>query len=127
VRGGAHQPPVQLAGANEEVEHLASDHARVEHLHTLRQQALAIVRGQLGGAEAHIVSKSHAQLLHGLARESGEHVRERAADLLCHLAVDLLAVEAADVVRREDLGWGRGAHALAILRIAPAPAPAARA
>ncbi len=40
----------------------------------------------------------------GLALQLREHPRERAADQLGDLAVELLAVQAADVVGLEDLG-----------------------
>ena len=42
----------------------------------------------------------------GLAGQPREHARERAADQLGRVAVDLLAVKAADVIRLEDLRAG---------------------
>ena len=49
----------------------------------------------------------------GLAREVGQHVRERAADPLGDVAVDLLAVQAAHVVGLEDLLRELGGHSVA--------------
>ena len=45
-----------------------------------------------------------------LARQAREHARERAPDQLGDVAVDLLAVQAADVVGLEDLGRGQTWH-----------------
>ena len=103
VRGGAHQAAVQLARSNEVVEHLASDLAGIDHVDTGPQQALAIAGRQLRGGQAHVVTEADSKLRHGLAGQAAEHVRERAADPLGDVAVDLLAVQAADVVGLEDL------------------------
>ena len=85
----------------------------VDHVGALAQQALAVARRELGRAQAHVASQADAQLRHGLAGELAEHVRERTRRSLGDVAVDLLAVEAADVVGLEDLGGGAGAHVLA--------------
>ena len=44
VRGGAHQPAVELARADEVVEHLGADLAGVEHVRALGQQPVAVAR-----------------------------------------------------------------------------------
>ncbi len=107
MRGGAHQPAVELARADEEVEHLGADLAGVEHVCALAEHAVAVAGRELGRGQAHVASEADAQLADGLARQAREHAREPAADLLGDVAVDLLAVEAADVVGLEDLGrWG---------------------
>ena len=72
-------------------------HARVE-------QSLAVAGRELGGAEAHVPPQADAQIADGLAGEAAEHVREGARDLLGRVAIDLLAVDAPDVIRLEDVG-----------------------
>ena len=96
------RPPSRLARADEEVEHLGADLADVEHVRALGDHALAVARGELGRGEAHVAAEADAQLGGGLAGEVGDDARERAADRLGDVAVDLLAVEAADVVGLED-------------------------
>ena len=56
-------------GADEKVEHLGAHQARVEHVHPLLEQTLAIACGQLGSVQAHVVAESHAQPIHWLAGE----------------------------------------------------------
>ncbi len=107
VRGGAHQPAVQLARADQEVQHLAAHLARVDHVRARRQQPLAVARRELRRAQAHVAPEPHAQPRDRLARERAEHVREGPPDPLGEVAVDLLAVQPADVVRLEDVGGGR--------------------
>ena len=104
VRGRAHQPAVEVARADEVIEHLRADHPGVEHVRALGDQALAIACGELGGGEAHVAPEADPQLARRLVRQLRQHARERAADRLRHVAVYLLAVEAADVVGLEDLG-----------------------
>ena len=62
VRCRAHQPAVQRSRADEEVEHLAADHASVEHVRALVEQALAVAGAELGGAQAHVAPEPHAQV-----------------------------------------------------------------
>ena len=69
-----------------------------------------VARRELRRGQAHVAPEAEAQLARRLAGELGEHARERAADLLGDVAVDLLAVEAADVVGLEDLWGRRGRH-----------------
>ena len=57
VRGGAHQSAVQLARADEVVEHLATDLPGIDHIDTGSQQALAIASRQLRGGQAHVVAE----------------------------------------------------------------------
>ena len=103
VRGGAHQPAVELARADEEIEHLGPDHPGVEHVRALGHHAVAVARGELRRGQAHVAAEPDPQLARPACRAAREHARERAADLLGDVAVDLLAVEAADVVGLEDL------------------------
>ena len=110
VRGGAHQPAVEVARADEEVEHLGPDHPGVEHVGALGDHAVAVARRQLGRGEPHVAPQADPQLARRLAAQPGEHERERAADLLGHVAVDLLAVQPADVVGLEDLGGDGRRH-----------------
>ena len=111
VRGGAHEPAVEPARADEEVEHLRADHPGVEHVGALGGHALAVARGELGRGQAHVAAEAEPQVRRALAGQLGEHAHERAADLLGDVPVDLVAVQAADVVGLEDLGGdghGRG-------------------
>ena len=104
VRGGADQAAVELARADQEVADLGRGLAGVEHVDALGDQPGAVARGELGRAEAHVVRERDPQLARRLAGKLAEHAREGAADLLGDVAVDLLAVEAADVVGLEDRG-----------------------
>ena len=65
---------------------------------------VAVAGGELGGGQAHVATEADAQLARRLAREIRQHAGEGAPDGLGDVAVDLLAVEAADVVGLEDLG-----------------------
>ncbi len=103
MRGGAHEPAIQLARPDEEVEHLAADLPRVDDRRALRDHPGAVAGGELGRREAHVAAEADAQLGGGLAGELGENEREPAPDGFGDVAVDLLAVEAADVVGLEDL------------------------
>ena len=58
-------------------------------------------------------TKAHPKLARRLVRKGSEHVCERAPDALGERAVQLLRVQAADVVGLEDLRGGGGAHAIA--------------
>ena len=103
VRGGAHQPAVELARADEVIEHLGADHPGVEHVRALRGHALAVTRRELRRGQPHVAPEPEPQLAHRPAGELPDHARERPPDVLGDVAVDLLAVQAADVVGLEDL------------------------
>ena len=105
VREGA------LAGADHEIEHLGADHPGVEHVRALGHEAGPVARGQLRRGQAHVAPEPHPQVAGRLAREVGEHARERPPDALGDVAVDLVPVEAADVVGLEDLGRWSGQQA----------------
>ena len=62
VRGGAHQAAVEVAGADEPIEHLGADHAGVDDVRAFGDHAVAIARGQLGGGEAHVAPEPDPQL-----------------------------------------------------------------
>jgi hypothetical protein len=110
VRGGAHQPAVELARADEEVEHLGPDHPGVDHVRSLGHHPVAVARGELRRGQPHVAPEADPELADRPAVQPAENPRERAADLLGDVAVDLLAVEAADVVGLEDLRRGGGRH-----------------
>ena len=118
MRGGAHQSAVERARADEVIEHLRANLTGIEHIRSLSEQAGAVSLGELRGRQAHVAAEADAQLGDGLAREIGEHARERTADPLGDRAVDLLAVETANVVGLEDVGCGGAGHVRAILRVA---------
>jgi hypothetical protein len=101
VGGGAHQAAVQLARPDGEVELLGPDHAHVEHVRALVAHAVGVApRHRLGG-EAHVAAEGDSQVRRVAVVLVGEHARERAADAVRGLLVELLAVEAAHVVRLE--------------------------
>ena len=107
VRGGAHQPAVERARADEEIEHLCPDHPGVEHVRALGHHAIAVTAGQLRCRQAHVAPEPDPQHARGFVTQACEHAHERAPDLLGDVAVDLLAVKAADVVGLEDRLRGR--------------------
>ena len=111
MRGGAHEPAVEAPGADEEVEHLGPDLTDVQHVGALRLHAGAVAGGEGGRREAHVAAEAEPQLGDGLAGEVRDHAREAATDLLGDVLVDLLAVQAADVVGLEDLA-GNGHRAV---------------
>ena len=82
VRGGADQPAVELARADQVVDDLGRDLAGVEHVDALGDQPGAVAGAQLRGGEAHVVAERDAQVGGGLAGELAEHAGERATDLL---------------------------------------------
>ena len=51
VRGGAHQPAVELARADRPVEHLGADHPDVEHVGALVGDAARVLRRPCAGAD----------------------------------------------------------------------------
>ena len=106
VRGGAHQAAVEVARADEEIEHLGADLAGIDHVRALGRHALGIGGRHLGGGEAHVAAEAEPQLVGGLALELGDHTGEGAADLAGAAGVEVAAVDTADVVRLEDLGIG---------------------
>ena len=108
VRGGAHQAAVELARADEPVEHLGADHSRRRAPRRPRARAHRGSGRPARGGQAHVAPDADAQLADRLAGERGEDVRERAADQLGDVAVDVLARDAADVVRLEDAGGDLG-------------------
>jgi hypothetical protein len=110
VRGRAHQAAVELARPDEEVEHLGADHPGVQHVRALRHHPVAIPRGELWCCEPHVPPEADPQAGRRLAAQAGEHARERPADLLGDVAVELLAAQAADVVGLEDLVGNGGRH-----------------
>jgi hypothetical protein len=70
----------------------------------LVDHALAVHRRQLGRGQPHVAAEPDVQVVGLLVRELPEHPRERPPDLVRDLVVDLLAVEASDVVGLEDAG-----------------------
>jgi hypothetical protein len=104
VRRGAHQAAIEVARADEEVEHLGAHHPGIEDVRALGDHPGAIATAQLGRGQAHVAAQADAQLAGRFAGQAGEHAHEGAADLLGPLAVELVAVQAADVVGLEDLG-----------------------
>src|SRR3954454_5671731 len=109
LRLSPHQPAVDLARADEEVEHLGPDLAGVENVRALAHHPALVALAQLRRGEPHVAAEPDPQTARVLAGEVGQHAHERAPELLGDLLVDVVAVEAADVVGLEDL-LGNGRH-----------------
>jgi hypothetical protein len=103
VRGRAHQPAVEVARADQPVEHLRADHPGIQHVGALGHHPLAIARGELTGGQPHVSPKPDTQLTGLLARKRPEHARERPSHVVRHAAADLLAIQPPDVIRLEDV------------------------
>src|SRR5581483_8889764 len=73
-------------------------------VHALGDEAGAVAGRELGRALAHVVAEGDAQGAGRPAPELREGAGEGAPDDLGHIAVDLGAVAAADVVGLEDVG-----------------------
>ena len=89
VRGGAHQPAVELARADEEIEHLGADHPGVEHVRALGDHPVAVAARPARARAGACRGRGRRAGRPRLAGHAGEHARERAADLLGDVAVDL--------------------------------------
>ena len=104
MRGGAHQPAVEIARADQPIDHLGPDHPGVDDVRALGHQSGAVAQRQLRRGQAHVAPEADLQLVRGLAGEIGERARQAATDRLGGVAVDVVAIEAADVVGLEDPG-----------------------
>ena len=103
MRRRAHQATVEVAGADQVIQHLGPHLTGVEDGGPLRHHALAVGRGHLGGAETHVAAKAQRQLRGWLVGQLGRYPGEGAPDGQGCPGVELLAVEAAYVVGLEDL------------------------
>ena len=104
VRGGDHGAAVELARADQLIEHLGGDHAGVEDGAALGDQAVAHPARHLRRLDPHVATQPDPQLAGLLCPQAGEHPGEGAADEPGGVAVHLLAVEPSDVVGLEDPG-----------------------
>ena len=77
VAGGAHQAAVEVARADEPVEHLGADQPGVDDVRALGDHAVAVARGELGRRQAHVAPQADPQLARRLAGEVGESARAR--------------------------------------------------
>jgi hypothetical protein len=96
VRGGDGDPAVEAELADREVDHLRPDEPDVQHVDAGVGGAARDGLGHRGGGEAHVAPDGDALRL--------EVLPVGAADRVGALLVQLGGVEAADVVRLEDLG-----------------------
>jgi len=101
--GRHHHPAVEVVRADEVVEHLGPDHPGVEHRRSLAGHPLEVRGGHLRCGQAHVAPKPEPQLGRRLLALVGDHPRERTADQLGDLGVEIGAVQAADVVGLEDV------------------------
>ena len=102
MRGGDHRAAVELPRADHEIEHLGADHPGIEDVRTLGDQAVAEPARHLRRLQTHVAADADAEVGDRLPAEVGEDPGERPAQQVGGVAVHLLAVEAADVVRLED-------------------------
>ena len=102
VRGGDHRAAVELARADQVVEHLGRDHAGVEHGRALEDHPVADLGRHLRRGQPHVAAEADPQLAGGLLAQPRQHPDEGAADRVGGRRVHLGAVEAADVVGLED-------------------------
>ena len=103
VRGGAHQAAVEVMRADQEVQHLGRDLAGVEHGRRPRCRSRPDRPSASSGAVRRMSRPRPSRSSPvGLPSSVGDHARERAADRDRRVAVDLVAVDAPDVVRLED-------------------------
>ena len=102
VRRGAHQAAVQVARADEVIEHLGADHPGVDDARALVADARDVALGHLRGGQAHVAPDADPQVADGRRLQLAQHARERAPDHVGDVLVDLIAVQAADVVGLED-------------------------
>ena len=119
VGGGDHRAAVELARADQVVEHLGRDHAGVEHGRALEDQAVAQLRRHRRRGQPHVAAEPDPQLAGLLAAQPAEHAGEGAADRVRGALVHLAAVEPADVVGLEDPGRRQGGCSLKTLPSAP--------
>ena len=111
VRGGAHQPAIELARADQEVEDLGADLPGIDHRRALGDDAIAVAPRELGCRQAHVAPEADGHVAGVFAREPGDDAGESATDLLGDITVDLVTVDPPDVIGledawRDDAGWG---------------------
>ena len=104
VRGGAHQPAVELARSDREIEDLGAHPADVQDIGALVPQPIRIAGRHGRRREAHVPAKGHPQLGGRAALARGQHAGERPPDPVRRVLVQLVGVDASDVVRLEDRG-----------------------
>ena len=80
VRGGDHRAAVELARADQVVEHLGGDHAGVEHRRALEDHPVAQLRRHLRRGQPHVAAEADPQLAGLLAAQPRQHPGEGAAD-----------------------------------------------
>ena len=80
VRGGDHRAAVELARADQVVEHLGRDHAGVEHGRALDDQPVAQLRRHRRRGQPHVAAEPDPQLARLLAAQPRQHAGEGAAD-----------------------------------------------
>ena len=108
VAGGEHGAG-HVEGAGGEVEHVRAGQPDVDDVEAVRGDAVGEGRRQLGRRRAHVVA-DHDDA--GLRRLRAQQPGQRRADLADQARVDLLADDAADVVRldqaRQVVAWNGG-------------------
>jgi hypothetical protein len=102
VRRGAHQPAVEVARADQPVDHLGADHPGVDDVRALGDEPVPVAPGEFRGREAHVAAEADAEVRRRLAGEVRERAGEPAAHRLGGVAVDVAPVDPADVVGLED-------------------------
>jgi hypothetical protein len=90
------------------VEHLGADHSRVQDRAPLGDEPLADPTAHLRSLVSHVSAETDSEVRGLLPAQPGEDSREGSPDEVGGLAVELAAVEAADVVGLEDARLDRG-------------------
>ena len=102
VRGGHHRAAVEVPRADQVVEHLGGDHPGVDHLGALEDHPVAQLRRHLRRGQAHVAAEADPQFARLFLAQSRQDAHERAPDVVRGALVELLAVDATDVVGLED-------------------------
>ena len=109
VRGGDHRAAVELARADQVVEHLGRDLAGVEDRRALGDEAVAHRARHRRRRQPHVAPEADPQLARLLAAQPSQHPGEGPPDRLSAVVSSISrAVQAADVVGLEDPGGGEG-------------------
>jgi hypothetical protein len=96
VRGGDLRAALEVVLDDRVIQHVGAEHAVVDHVRPLLARALDERRGQCGRRRAHVTRDADLRCV--------QVCDESAPDLPRHLLVDLVGVQAADVVGLEDAG-----------------------
>ena len=104
VRGGDREATVQVQLSDAEIEHLGADHPHVDDIHARVEDTLDRRPGHGRRRDAHVPADGHLGRLELLCIGPADPVRA--------VLVELVTIEAANVIGLEDLGVERHARIL---------------